>query len=233
MIGRNAMKLRAQLIVLLGFILFGFIIVPLDVNAQAPTIKRDSGKSKKAYSDGAKLYNQKNYRDAIAKFEEAIRYDANNEIAHFYKGYSHYFLKEYDQALAEFNTAEELKYKNTLEIYKGRAVVQYALKNYEGAMADTRRVLQAEPKNLEYIRLSGDVSLLTKNYDDALATYQKVSEATPNDGNLVYAMAQIHAAKGDVDGQAAAAERAIRMGTQFFVEAQLLAADAYIKQGKP
>jgi tetratricopeptide (TPR) repeat protein len=226
------MKSRARLILVLGFMLFGFVLVPFNVNAQAPAVKRDTGKSKKAYTDGAKLYNQKNYRDAVAKFEESIRYDATNELAHFFKGYSHYYLKEYDQALAELNTAEQLKYKPAVEVSKARAFVQYQRKDYDAAMADIRQVLAAEPKNLDYLKLSGEISLGMKNYDEALATYQKVSDASPGNGNLVYAMAQIYAAKGDLDGQAAAAEKAIQMGTQFFAEAQLLLADAYVKLGR-
>ena len=225
------MKIRAQILVLLGFIILAPALFTVTSEAQ-PTMKRDTGKSKKAYGEGEKLLRARNYRDALAKFEESIKFDANNEEAHYSKGYAHYLLKEFDQALEEANLAEKLKYKPALDLYKLRASILYERKDYEAAMADIRRVLEAEPSNLEFLRLSGDVSLLSKNYDEALATYQKVSDAAPNDGNLIYAMAQIYAAKGDLEGQANAAEKAIQKGTQFLAEAQMLLADAYLKLGK-
>jgi tetratricopeptide (TPR) repeat protein len=110
--------------------------------------------------------------------------------------------------------------------------VQYERKDYEAAMVDIRKVIAAEPKNLLYIELSAAISRDTKNYDEALSSYQKLSEASPNNGNIVYEMARLYAEKGDTGNQIAAAERAIRMGTQFFADAQLLLADAYIKEGK-
>jgi tetratricopeptide (TPR) repeat protein len=227
------MKLRAQLIILLGSLLLGFVIMPFGENVEAQTVKRDAGKSKKALEAGDKLFRQKNFRDAIAQFEESIKFDASNEEAHFLKGYSHFFVKEYDQALEHLNQAESLKYKPLLELYRVRASVQYERKDYEGAMADIRRVVEAEPRNVQYLKLAGDVSLMLKNYDEALAIYQKLSAASPNDGNILYAIAQLYAAKGDLDNQVAFGERAIKAGTQNFVDAQLLLVDAYTKQGKP
>jgi tetratricopeptide (TPR) repeat protein len=226
------MKQRAQLLVLLGFAFLGTVTLPAPANAQQPTMKRDSGKSKKALQEGDKLFRQKNFRDAIARFEESLKFDPNNEEAHFLKGYAHYFLKEYDQALENLNQAETLKYRKPLEIYRVRASVLFERKDYEAAMADIQRVLQAEPRNIEYMRLSGDVSLLMKNYDQALAAYQKVSDATPNDGNLAYAIAQLYASKGDLDNQILFAEKAVRMGTPNLADAQMLLADGYLKQGK-
>lgn len=226
------MRLRAQLIVLLGFILFGLAFVPAEASAQESGVKRDTGKAKKAREAGDKLLRQKNFRDAVAKFEESIKFDQESDESHFLKGYAHYFLKEYDAALEHLNRAEALKYKPLLELYRIRANVQYERKDYEGAIADIRRVVEAEPSNVQYLKLAGDVSLLLKDYDGALAIYQKLSAASPNDGNILYAMAQLYASKGDLDNQIVFAERAVKVGTQNFAEAQLLLADAYTKQGK-
>jgi tetratricopeptide (TPR) repeat protein len=225
------MKLRAQLLVLLGFALLGTLTLPAPANAQQPTMKRDTGKSKKALSEANKLYNQRNYRDAVAKYQEAISFDANNADAHFYKGQAHYFLKEYDLALEHLNQAEKLKYKS-LDVSKARAYVEYERKDFEAAMADIRKVIAAEPKNLAYVELSAAISRDLKNYDEAIASYQKLSDATPNNGNIVFEIAKLYAAKGDLDNQVAFAEKAIRLGTQFLVDAQILLTDAYIKQGK-
>ena len=226
------MRLRAQLIVLLGFLILGFVIVPVETAAQETAVKRDTGKSKKALQAGYKLYTQRNYRDAIAKFEESIKFDADNEEAHFYKGYAHYFLKEYDQALEHLNQAEKLKYKQPIEISKARAYVQYERKDYEAALADLRVVTAAEPKNVAYLELSAAISRDLKNYDEALTAYQNLLIISPTNGNIVYEIAKLHAAKGDTENQVASAEKAISMGTQFFADAQTLLADGYLKLGK-
>lgn len=226
------MKLRAQLIVLLGSLVFGISTLTVPVSAQEPPVKRDTGKSRKALQEGYKLYTQRNYQDAVAKFQEAIKFDASNNEAHFYKGYAHYFLKEYDLALTHLDQAEKLKYKQPLEVSKARAYVQYERKDFEAALADIRKVVAAEPKNLQFLELSAAISRDTKNYDEALASYQKLSEASPSNGNIVFEMAKLYAAKGDTANQIVTAERAIRMGTQFFADAQLLLADAYLKENK-
>ena len=224
------MKLRAQLIVLLGFLIIGLVMVPSETAAQEAPVKRDTGKSRKALQEANKLYNQRNYRDAVSKYDEAIKFDTNNADAHFFKGKSHYFLKEFDQALENLNQSEKLKYRQPLEISKARAYVQYERKDFEGALADLRIVTKADPKDAAFLELAAAISRDLKNYDEALASYQKLSEASPSNGNIVFEMAKLYAAKGDLDNQVAFAERAIKMGTQFFVDAQLLLADAYLKQ---
>jgi tetratricopeptide (TPR) repeat protein len=226
------MKLRAQILILLGILTSGPVLLPSAATAQQPSIKRDKGKSEKALKDGDKLYRARNYRDALTKFEESIKFDQNNSQAHFLKGYAHYFLKEYDASLTELNLAEQLKYQPALPIYKARAFVNYELKKYDEALADSKKVIAAEPNNIDYQKLVAEISLGMKNYDDAIASYQKISDASPNDGNLIYAIAQIYSAKGDTENQAVYAERAIQKGTQFLADAELLLGDAYIKLGK-
>jgi len=224
------MKIRAPFIALLGFLIISFVFIQTSAHAQEQ-VKPDKGKSKKALVEGDKMFRARNYRDALAKLSEAVRFDPTNSQAHYLKGYTHYFLKEYDDALTELNTAEQQKFK-PIEIQKVRAFVQYERKDFNAAMADIRPVLAAEPQNLDYLKLSGEISLGQKNYDEALASYQKVSAMAPNDGNLIFALAQIYAAKGDLENQATYAESAMQKGTQFFADAQVLAADAYLKLGK-
>ena len=226
------MKIRAHVIALLGAILVSVLLFPSIAGAQQQ-IKPDKGKSKKLFSEGYKLYEQKNYRDAIAKLTESVKFDDKNTQAHFWKGYNHFLLKEYDEALSELNIAEQQQYKPLLDLQKARGLVQAGRKEYNAAMTDIRAVLSAEPNNLQFVKLAGTISLEQKNYDEALASYQKVSAAAPNDGDTLYTLAQIYSAKGDFQNQAVAAEAAIQKGTQYLADAQVLAADAYIKMGKP
>ncbi|MFL6469073.1 MAG: tetratricopeptide repeat protein [Pyrinomonadaceae bacterium] len=223
------MKLRAHLIASLGFLIISFLIIPTVIVGQQ--VKPDKGKSKKFLVDGDKLFREKNYRDAVGKLSESVKFDANNAHAHYLKGYTHYYLKEYDDALTELNLAEQQKFK-LIEIQKVRAFVQYERKDYDAAMADTKALLAVEPQNVDYILMAGKIYLAQKNYDEALASFRKLASTSPSNGNIDFELAQIYAAKGDLENQAASAEAAMQKGTQFYADAQILAADAYVKLGK-
>ncbi|MDI1241531.1 MAG: tetratricopeptide repeat protein, partial [bacterium] len=69
--------------------------------------RRDIRRSNQLVTDGNKAFNQKNYRNAIEKYAEAVVLVPRNAAAHFWKGYAHYYLKEYPIALTELNLAEE------------------------------------------------------------------------------------------------------------------------------
>lgn len=235
------MKIRAHLIALLGILAVLLLVFPTNSDAQQQA-KPDKGKSKKALSEGRKLFEQKNYRDASVKFADSVKFDPSNDEAHFYKGYTHYYLKEYNEALSELDTAfqqtgslkleEKQKNEKLLMIKRVRAIVQYERKDYSAAMDDIRAVLAVEPQRMEFVRLAAAISLEQKNYDEALVSYQKISAAAPNDGNIKYTLATIYAAKGDYEQQAAFAEAAMSQGTSHFAEAQVLAAEANLRLGK-
>ena len=64
--------------------------------------------------------------------------------AHYWKGYAHYYLKEYDLALTELDTAFNQGY-TPAEIYKVRWYVNYQKGNYDAALSDAQQVLQTNP----------------------------------------------------------------------------------------
>lgn len=224
------MKIRAQILALLGLIAVGFIVLPQFVDAQQ-TVKRDVKKARQLRTEADKLYRQKNFREAINKYAESITFDPANAEAHFWKGSAHQELQEYDAAVADLTKALELKYK-PLEVYKVRGYANYQKKDYAAANADIREILKLEPNNVNYLRTSADISYELKSYDEALAAYQKLSAANPNDGNLYYRIALIHNAMGNTQGQADAADNAIKRNTQFLADALLLAGDAHLKLGR-
>jgi len=205
-------------------------LLTMTAYGQEPS-KRDIRRSNQLVTDGNKAFNQKNYRSAIEKYAEAVVLVPRNAAAHFWKGYAHYYLKEYPAALAELNLAEEQGHP-AVEVSKVRWFLHYDAKDYEAALADAKRGLQAEPNNQMMLRAVGDIEFQKKNYDEALAAYRQAVLGAPNDGTLYFGIARVQQARGDVKGQEEAASMAVSKPNQFIAESNVLLADALHRQRK-
>jgi tetratricopeptide (TPR) repeat protein len=198
--------------------------------AQGPS-KKDLRKSEQLVEQGMRAFNQKNYRNAVERFAEAIVLVPRNGAAHFGKGRSHLMLKENDTALSEFKLAEEAGF-SPVEISKYRWAILFEKNETDAALADVARALQAEPGNQALLRAAGDLYYRKQNYNEALASYQKAAADAPNDGNLYYGIALVQQALANVEGQEQAATTGISKPNQYATELQLLLADALHKQRK-
>lgn len=212
---------------LIAVVLSLFVVSAL---GQEPS-RKDIRKSNQLVSDGNKAFNQRNYRNAIEKYAEAVVLVPRNAAAHFWKGNAHYQLKEFDSAMTELNLAEEQGH-SPVEVSKIRWYLHYEAKNYDAALADARRGLQAEPTSQMMLRAVGDIEFQKKNYAEALAAYNKALEGTPNDGNLFFAIARVNQALGDVQAQEEAARKAVERPNQFQADSNALLADALHRQRK-
>ncbi|MGD9628303.1 MAG: tetratricopeptide repeat protein [Pyrinomonadaceae bacterium] len=209
-------------------IVIGALVV--SVAAQQPS-RKDIRRSNQLVEQGNRAFNQKNYKTAIDRYAEAIVLVPRNPAAHYWKGYAHYYLKEYPVALSELNLAEAQGHP-AVDVSKVRWYLNYELKNFDAALADVNRGLQADPNDQMLLRASGDLNFEKQNYREALDSYQKAVLGSPNDGNLYYSIARVQLALGDVKGQEAAASAAVTKPNQFIGDAYYLLADALHKQRK-
>ena len=69
-----------------------------EVNAQ-----KISSKAKKSATLGDSYFQKKDYRNAVNKYAEAITMEPEYSYAHFWKGYAHYYLNEFDLAIEDLN----------------------------------------------------------------------------------------------------------------------------------
>lgn len=199
-----------------------------DIDAQS---KKDAKKAKQLAERAAAAFVKKDYRVAIDGYTQAIALDTNNPDYHFWKGVAHHYVNENDLALPELNLAMERGYKKPLELYRIRWRVHYATKNYDGALADIRQGLALDANNLEFLQGLGDISYARNQYRDAVDAYQKVAMKDPNTAGDIYIyIARSQANLGNVEGQIAAAEEAVKRRTQYLADAQMLIADGYRKQ---
>jgi tetratricopeptide (TPR) repeat protein len=198
--------------------------------AQEPS-RRDIRRSNDLVADGNKAFNQRNYRNAINKYAEAIVLVPKNAAAHFWKGVAHQRLKENTIAMTELNLAEQQGH-SPVEVSKARWLLHFEAKDFSAALQDAKRGLQAAPNDQAMLRAVGDIQYENKQYDDSLAAYTQALLGAPNDGTLYYAIARVHQARGDLAGQEDAATKAVARPNQFLVQSNILLADALHRQRK-
>jgi tetratricopeptide (TPR) repeat protein len=124
----------------IGFITFLFLVTAFsafhsDASAQSKRVDRRAEREAKIGDD---FFRKKDYRSAISKYAEAIRIAPVYPYAHFWKGYAHYYLDEYDQSLSDLNTAFNQGH-TPLEVYKVRWFVNLQKGNYDAALRARRK----------------------------------------------------------------------------------------------
>lgn len=199
--------------------------------AQKPR-KKDLEKARKLARQGDQLFNQKNYRSAVDKYAEAITLVPEFPAAHFWKGYSHYYLNEFDQSLSDLTKAETQGFDKPLEIYKLRWYLNYQAKNYDAALSDAQAASRLDPTNAAFPLALGDIYREQKNFSEAVVHYKKATELNPNNGDIFYYLAFSYANLNDTDNQGSAARQALNLQTKYAGESYFYLADALNKQKK-
>lgn len=214
---------RSKWLVVLIFVL---IVSAVGVNAQN---KKERQRAQALVTQADKFFNQKDYRAAADAYGQSILIVPNNSYAHFWKGYAHYNLKESELALQELAIALTQGYK-PVQIYTVRWYIYYEQQNYDDALADIRRGLVLEPRNLMFLKAQGEILLAKNQFNEALAAFQQAVLVAPKDGDIYYNIARIQLGLGNTAAQASAAEEAIKKNTQMLGDAYYLLGDAQQKQ---
>lgn len=199
----------------------------LSVNISAQS-KSDLSKARQMVKDGDTLFNRQQYAQAIDYYAKALALVPNYPYAHFWKGYSHYNLKEFDMALSELNTAFEQQHP-PLEVYKVRWFVNYQLKNFDDAFKDALEGSKLEPENIMFKAGLADIYYAKNDYANALKYYEQIVEEVPNKANVYFFIANSHFNLNATQAQAEAAQKAIDNKTKFLGESYYLVGDAMQK----
>jgi len=199
-----------------------------EVNAQ----KKPNAHAKNLAAQGGKFYDQKDYRSAIDKYAEAIAVAPNYPLAHYYKGYAHHRLDEYDAAIEDLDAALKQGYE-PIRVYEVRWEAHYKKKNYDAALSDVEQALRIEPSNNYFILALGDVHRLKGEYQEAITAYNKGLPGSRNSGDIHYYIAASHFKLNEPSQQNLAANEAIKNNTRYTGESYLLMADALVKSKKP
>jgi len=191
--------------------------------------KNDIKRAKALAEQGDKAFNAKNYRAAADLYGQAATIVPTNPYCHFWKGYSHYYLKEYEASEREYVLALTQGYK-PIDLYKVRWLLFAEQKRYDEAIADLKKALDLEPRNLYLLKALGDAQFLRGGYAEAQEAYQRALLIAPKDGDLYYSIASVHSKTGNIKDQGTSADEAIKRGTQYVGDAYYLLADSLDRQ---
>ena len=97
--------------------------------------------AEKYLQSGNELFSLKHFRGAILEYDNAIRLDAKNGYAYFYRGYAKANLEDYGGAILDFNEAIKRDSENGLAYYK-RGFSKWTLGDYLGAMLDYTKAMR-------------------------------------------------------------------------------------------
>lgn len=106
-------------------------------------------------AEGTALHQQGKYRDALEKYNNAIRLNATYDQAYYQMAQAYYALKEYRKSIAQCDLAlaqKNTEYTADANQLKGNAL--YALGEYESANEAYYHALQAEENYLTYYLLA-------------------------------------------------------------------------------
>ncbi|MDQ6788218.1 MAG: tetratricopeptide repeat protein [Acidobacteriota bacterium] len=202
----------------------------IKINGQGQN-KKQIKQANSLVAEGDTSFQQKNYRVAIDKYTQAIALVPNLAKAHFWKGYAHYYLKEFDQAIPEMDTALAQGY-TPLDVYRVRFFLHYQQKNYDLALQDAQKAQQFDPKSQEFGVSVGEIQLAKGSYQEALDTFQKFIQLNPNNADVYYYIASAYNGLNDIPKQTEAAEEAVKRNTKFLGESYFLIATALQKDKK-
>ena len=183
--------------------------------------KKDQKKAKQLVESGDKAVTAKDYAGAVNFYTQALTITPVNNHAHFWKGYSHYSLKQNEPAIQEFKLALDQGYK-PVDVYKIRYLIYQEMQDYDSALGDIRLALAADPDDLDLLFASANINYEKKNYQEALDSFTKLTVKSPANGDNFYKIAQVQQALGNTEAAAAAAEEAIKRNTRSLGDAYFI-----------
>lgn len=176
--------------------------------------KKDKDQAQKLQKDAEAAMSAKKYAEAIDLYSKSLALVPNDAKVRYRKGFAHFSLNQYDQAVSELTQALDQKY-NPIDIYRLRYYIYGQQGNFDAALADIDKVLAVTPKDLSMVTAKGEFLYAKKSYPEALAAFQSAAAMAPEKGDTYYGIARVAMGMGDSKAQAAAAQTALDKGTTF------------------
>jgi tetratricopeptide (TPR) repeat protein len=218
------MERKSILIAVLGFLLIPVLLASPALSQS----KKDRDQAKKFEDEADKKVTAKSYDEAVTLYAQSVQLVPNNARAHYRKGFAHYSLKQYDQAINSLTTALNQGYR-ALDIYRIRYFVYMEQGNFDAALADAEKGLALVPNDFNFLNAIGSIQYARKNYPAALEAYKKAATVSSNPGDVYYNIARVNLGLNDAQAQAAAAQTALDKGTTYPGETFFLLGDAHYK----
>jgi len=139
-----------------------------------------SGAAIRAFNEAVKLFNAKQFNDAIPKFDDAISADSEFPEAYFARGACKYYLKSLDGALLDISDALRLK-PDYLDARALRGAIQYESDRWDAAIEDFNYVLEKNPKDAQSLLGRAVILLKREDLNGAAKDFKAFLKVRPDD----------------------------------------------------
>jgi serine/threonine protein kinase len=148
---------------------------------QAPEPTVISGKSREDWlKEGNTFFIHKRYEEALRAYEETIRLDPNNAIAHIYKGFALNGASRYEEAIRAYNDAIRLNLNDAI-VHHNKGIALNKLGRYEEAIRACEEAIQLDPNDALAHYHKGIALNKLGRYEEALRACEEAIRLDPND----------------------------------------------------
>ena len=134
---------------------------------------------------GYRAYGSQDYEKAIAYFDEVIRLNSTDPDVYYWRGESRRYLKQYEEAIDDFDKAIELKDEDDMNYYKARGSARKELDQYDKAKSDFEKALELAHQSNDTVFMARILSNLRQIdfsiSEDDRSTSESFKELVPKD----------------------------------------------------
>lgn len=191
-------------------VLYASVLLAMSLLALQPQL-RGQGPGQQSYVQAENFRKQNNCRDAIAKYDEAIRLEPGNYKYYFQRGKCQYTMQDIDAAIQSFKSTIEYQpnftpaYSLLAKIYKTQNDNTNAIYYYEQAAkyeSNTKRKVQYQLLLVNLLLKEDRVYDAKRHVDDA-------RRIDPDNPNILYYAAEIDVQEGRWESARQAYEAAL------------------------
>jgi tetratricopeptide (TPR) repeat protein len=143
----------------------------------------EKGYNSEDWSKIAEIYeNQKDFNKAYDCFKKSLTQDSTSETTYFEYGKAQFNNQEYDASIINFNKAIELGLgARNYGVYVYKGIAMYYLKDYENAIPQFQKSLDANPSfATSWLWIGNCYAAMGGKRQEAINSYKKCLEIDPN-----------------------------------------------------
>ena len=194
------MKLRLHGLLLAGLIAGTCSVMPLACVAPATHPYSAAASPSTDLDRGMERYNADDYDVALGFFQKAVQSDPNNAVTHNWLGWTNYELKKYDDAIAQFHIANNLK--EMASNVNGLGEAYYDKGDFESALTQFSKWAKLEPTNWKAYSCLGWTCVSMGKYQEAIEHFMaanNIQQSPVNYSGLGTAYGELNNAKAALD----------------------------------
>jgi tetratricopeptide (TPR) repeat protein len=168
----------------------------LKIQYYSKSIETNPSFSPAFYNRGIAYYEQKQFEEAIADFNQALKLEPRSALAFFYRGICQMELNDYQRAIESFTLTVSLDPRPSKALLN-RGLCYQKMESYEKAIRDYSQSLKIEPNNIGALTNRGFCFQRQKEYPRAIQDYRAVINVDPGNASAYYNMGVIYWTKKD------------------------------------